>query len=390
MAINFWLANSFNIFISENLTQSNTSATGAVWVGQTATLVNYQVGADLPLSTSTYMQAIQVLGNMNIIGGINYTQSSGLDVLGTLTAYTMTNLNGVTVPQPFTYRPSDIYPYNYLQCSSIGWASINTGGTQALIGERLTLTGTSPTLNSFLINSSNVASSGQNISAVTSIDLVVPSGSTVIISIDGASVTLNSFVTLINGIAITLPQSAFVLWNFPEALNLSINSNIFGALLAPFATIISSSVTIYGTLITKNLSGLLNGVKNDFTGELPDLYNPSTTGTCTVATTSSTTTTTTTTTSSTTTISATTCAPKPWNQAVNDLIESIALEQAALSNILDAEGKKIQKAVSGNLTAKQLLCINKSVEDTVNMISTLQMILKAKLEISERVNCSSK
>ncbi|MEG1629998.1 MAG: choice-of-anchor A family protein, partial [Erysipelotrichaceae bacterium] len=243
MAINFWLADTFNIFIIKNQTQNNAYATGAVWIGKNAVLNNYNVGSDLPMSTATYMFAIQVLGNMNIVGGINYSQNSGIDNLGSVSAYTMTNQNGVkNNPLKFTYRPFDINAYNYLECSSIGWASLKTNGEIIQQGTKLTLKGTSVGLNNFVINPNSY-----NISTITSIDIIVPLNSTVLISILGTSITLNSFTTLLNGVPITKPQAAYILWNFPDATSLSINSNIYGALLAPFATISSSNVVIYGT-----------------------------------------------------------------------------------------------------------------------------------------------
>ncbi|MEG0265763.1 MAG: choice-of-anchor A family protein [Erysipelotrichaceae bacterium] len=384
MAINFWLADTFNIFIIKNQTQNNAYATGAVWIGKNAVLNNYNVGSDLPMSTATYMFAIQVLGNMNIVGGINYSQNSGIDNLGSVSAYTMTNQNGVkNNPLKFTYRPFDINAYNYLECSSIGWASLKTNGEIIQQGTKLTLKGTSVGLNNFVINPNSY-----NISTITSIDIIVPLNSTVLISILGTSITLNSFTTLLNGVPITKPQAAYILWNFPDATSLSINSNIYGALLAPFATISSSNVVIYGTLMALNLTGLLNGVKNNFLGQLPDLYDPSTTGSCTTST--STTTTTTTTTTSTTSTSTTTVAPPTKrDQAIIDVIESVALVQTGLSHILNAEGEKVQAALKNPDSITYLLEVNASVESMVRAISRLEMMLQSKLELFQECNCDN-
>ena len=50
-------------------------------------------------------------------------------------------------------------------------------------------------------------------------------------------------------------------------------------------------------------------------------------------------------------------------QAITDLLTSIALEQAALSHILNAEGEKVQKILSfQQLTAETVLQTNRSVE----------------------------
>ena len=67
-------------------------------------------------------------------------------------------------------------------------------------------------------------------------------------------------------------------------------------------------------------------------------------------------------------------------QAITDLIQSVALEETALSHILNAEGEKIQKmVVLPDVTPDVLLATNKSVESMVNAVSRLEMILQSKL-----------
>ncbi|MEG0297792.1 MAG: isopeptide-forming domain-containing fimbrial protein [Clostridium sp.] len=74
-----------------------------------------------------------------------------------------------------------------------------------------------------------------------------------------------------------------------------------------------------------------------------------------------------------------------FSQQITDLIESVALEEAALSAIMNSEGAKIQAMVAMNgITPQELLCVNKSVADMLASISILQAILKQKLNI---VNC---
>ncbi|MEG0297794.1 MAG: hypothetical protein RR620_13820 [Clostridium sp.] len=74
-----------------------------------------------------------------------------------------------------------------------------------------------------------------------------------------------------------------------------------------------------------------------------------------------------------------------FSQQITDLIESVALEEAALSAIMNSEGAKIQAMVAMNgITPQELLCVNRSVSDMLASISILQAILKQKLSI---VNC---
>ncbi|MEG0297798.1 MAG: hypothetical protein RR620_13840 [Clostridium sp.] len=69
------------------------------------------------------------------------------------------------------------------------------------------------------------------------------------------------------------------------------------------------------------------------------------------------------------------------DQSVSDIIESVALEETALSHILNAEGEKIQKIVSLEVSSQELLAVNTSVQTMVNAVSRLEMVLQSKLEL---------
>lgn len=71
-----------------------------------------------------------------------------------------------------------------------------------------------------------------------------------------------------------------------------------------------------------------------------------------------------------------------FGQQISDLIESVALEQAALAAIANAEGAKIQKLVAMNgITAQELLCVNKSMSEMMDAISMLESVLSQKLKV---------
>ncbi len=70
-------------------------------------------------------------------------------------------------------------------------------------------------------------------------------------------------------------------------------------------------------------------------------------------------------------------------QAITDLVESVALEQTALSHILNAEGEKIQAIVAAATTAEEMIEVNTSVESMVKSITRLEMVLQGKLELFE-------
>ncbi len=68
--------------------------------------------------------------------------------------------------------------------------------------------------------------------------------------------------------------------------------------------------------------------------------------------------------------------------AASSLLQSIALEETAISHILNAEGEKLQKAIAmQDCKHQDLLEINKSVADTVDKITNLEIVLKAKLDL---------
>lgn len=73
-------------------------------------------------------------------------------------------------------------------------------------------------------------------------------------------------------------------------------------------------------------------------------------------------------------------------QAITDLLESIALQQAGLAHIINAEGEKIQQAIAmaqadgSTVTIDDLIAVNQSVSDTLVKVIKLEMILEFKLE----------
>lgn len=70
------------------------------------------------------------------------------------------------------------------------------------------------------------------------------------------------------------------------------------------------------------------------------------------------------------------------DRSVTDLIQSIALQETALSHILNAEGKKMQAVIAmPDETPESLMELNNSVNKLVNSISRLEMVLHAKLEL---------
>ncbi|MEF9840521.1 MAG: hypothetical protein RR275_08395 [Lachnospiraceae bacterium] len=77
-------------------------------------------------------------------------------------------------------------------------------------------------------------------------------------------------------------------------------------------------------------------------------------------------------------------------KAVGDIIQSVAMEEAAFAHILNAESEKIMAVVDNSgVTAEQLLAVNQSVQTTISAISRLEMHLQAKLEMFGSTICQS-
>jgi hypothetical protein len=73
--------------------------------------------------------------------------------------------------------------------------------------------------------------------------------------------------------------------------------------------------------------------------------------------------------------------PISREQAITDLLESIALEEVALSHILNAEGEKIQHALAQHcVTINELINIDNSVMGVIATVIKSQMLLQFKLE----------
>ncbi|MEG1581731.1 MAG: carboxypeptidase-like regulatory domain-containing protein [Clostridia bacterium] len=72
---------------------------------------------------------------------------------------------------------------------------------------------------------------------------------------------------------------------------------------------------------------------------------------------------------------------------LNDIIESIALQETGLSHILNAEGEKIQKAIELATCVDDLVKINYSLQDTLIDVTSLETVLFNKLRTAVSAEC---
>ena len=71
-------------------------------------------------------------------------------------------------------------------------------------------------------------------------------------------------------------------------------------------------------------------------------------------------------------------------QVMTDLIESIAMQERALSHIVNAESEMQAIINMDTVSTQQLLQLNQSVEHMINAAARLETVLQAKLELSNQ------
>ena len=79
------------------------------------------------------------------------------------------------------------------------------------------------------------------------------------------------------------------------------------------------------------------------------------------------------------------CPPEPpckdVCEAAAQIMGSIALGEAALAHIMNAEGEKIQAAVANTSDVDKMIEVNASVRDTLKQVNDLEQTLLAKLQL---------
>ena len=74
------------------------------------------------------------------------------------------------------------------------------------------------------------------------------------------------------------------------------------------------------------------------------------------------------------------CNPVNMHQAVTDLLESIALEETALSHILNAAGEEMQAAIACEGSISRLFDVNDNIISLLSAVAELECALKEKLQ----------
>ncbi len=125
------------------------------------------------------------------------------------------------------------------------WATLPaTGTTQVTDWGAITLEGSDPTRNVFIL-------AGADLARATDLTIRVPAGATALINIDGTSNRMQYF-----GITLDGPTAAQVVYNMPQATELTLDGiGVRGSIVAPHAAISFPNGNIDGTLIGASLTG---------------------------------------------------------------------------------------------------------------------------------------
>jgi len=71
-------------------------------------------------------------------------------------------------------------------------------------------------------------------------------------------------------------------------------------------------------------------------------------------------------------------------ESVNASLTSIAMEELALSHILNAEGEKIQYILAKRCTdSDEVIAVNESVASLIGKVTDLQFLLKMKMQLTK-------
>jgi choice-of-anchor A domain-containing protein len=252
-------ANSYNVFVFENLNASNVDSEGRVAVGGNATLANYGVGSTFSSNPGSAGDTLVVGGNLSYNGGeVHYGNVAyGGTLSGTISAPNGTITQGATVDFAAAEQ--------YLVASSSYWSNLSATGTTTNNFGGLFLVGNDPTLNIFTV-------SGSELNSAWGITVDAPSGSTVLVNVSGA---INDFDNMGVSFASTNGNGAtnqqHVLYNFYEATSLSISGiSVKGSVLAPLADVSFTNGNIEGNIVVKSLTGSGEAHNFLFAGDLPD------------------------------------------------------------------------------------------------------------------------
>ena len=245
-------AQTFNVFLFDDLIQPSSDTEGKLAVGGNAYLASYSVGDKLEDSGGL----VDVL-----IVGKHLEYVSGRVFHGNATYGETTNLPKPNVSIDGTLRQDDVIDFAQAEINLKGLSNSLSGYAQAGTVDytfgTLNLTGTNPYMNVFNV-------SGDTLSEAHTFNLSVPNGAVVLVNVSGDNIEWSGGL-FVNGTAINN-----VLYNFYEAQDIHIVSiDVRGSILAPYAHLDFPSGVVNGQVIAKSMTGTGQFNNQLFAGNIP-------------------------------------------------------------------------------------------------------------------------
>ncbi|AIQ49675.1 hypothetical protein R70723_30195 [Paenibacillus sp. FSL R7-0273] len=244
------IAGDFNAFVIRDSLFSNLNMQGRLAGGGTVDLRPRNGGISVNSSNINNKEPAVIAGgdfyfdNGSVNGKIIYGGSLPAQVTGTH--------SGISKGNPIKFDMAE----SYLLKLSDQLKALTA--TNAVFDGGLKLKGTNNTLNVFKVK-------GSELSKTWGFDINVPSTSTVVINVDGASVSMQNFGFTLNGL-----NEEKVIFNFIDEGELTINSvGVMGSILAPKTTVTFSNGQVTGNLIARTVKNSSTLNFKPFKGAIP-------------------------------------------------------------------------------------------------------------------------
>ncbi len=255
------VAGNYNLFALSDLTATSDSQ-GSVASGGNVTFKSYSVGSSIGSAAK-----LVVNGNLNWTSAGTVGTPSAPD--GSIYVGGTYSIPKWSIGYGKLYTVQDQVDFKdaskYLNQASTSWGNLKANGTAVNEWGTLTLKGSNENLNVFSLKADDLARKN-----MSSMNIVVPDGSTVLINVSGDSVEMKNFSTTLSG----LTQNK-LLFNFYEATQFTLSGCEFeGSILAPLANMNFISGSMNGTLIDYTHRGGGEMHNYIFTGNLPSVPEP--------------------------------------------------------------------------------------------------------------------
>lgn len=234
--LNLGVAKDYNVFVLDTIQSSHCDIQGKLAAGKYAELSGYSVGDQLPSGSGN----VAIVGeHLSFLVGRVY---NGKAVYGKY----ITSTTGFSADDGIV-QDSTVIDFDaattQLRNLSNQLSLLTTNGTQTLEYNHLALKGTNSTLNVFHI-------SGADLSTINDFSIDVPTGSTVVVNIDGSGMNWHG------GFEVYGTTKDKVLLNFYNATDITVSGiEVTASVLAPYATFNFPVGLMTGQLICKTMLG---------------------------------------------------------------------------------------------------------------------------------------